>query len=49
MNSNRLAPLGFYTNRTDIPKYKLKTENSMTGDIINRIKSKAKENSTTNS
>ncbi|CDW85689.1 zinc binding [Stylonychia lemnae] len=37
ISSIRLAPLGFYTSRNDIPKYQLKQENAMTGDIINRI------------
>lgn len=36
-NSQRIAPLGFYTNRLDIPKYQLKNDNSMVGVIINRI------------
>lgn len=31
LNSNRIAPLGLYTNRSDIPKYQLKTVNSMQG------------------
>jgi hypothetical protein len=36
-SSPRLAPLGTYSNRRDIPKYQLKSENSMVGIIINRI------------
>ena len=35
--SNRLAPLGTYTTRKDIPKYQLRNENSMVGIIVNRI------------
>ena len=35
--SPRLAPLGTYTSRLDIPKYLLKSENAMVGVIINRI------------
>ena len=35
--SVRVAPKGTYTNRLDIPKYALKTENSMQGQIVNRI------------
>jgi hypothetical protein len=37
LNSPRLAPMGTYTNRKDIPKYQLKSENSMVGIIVNRI------------
>lgn len=29
--SPRVAPLGFYTSRQDIPKYALKSDNSMQG------------------
>jgi hypothetical protein len=36
-NSPRVAPLGYYTSRKDIPKYALKEENSMQGIIINRV------------
>lgn len=35
--SPRLAPLGTYTSRLDIPKYHLKNDNSMVGVIVNRI------------
>lgn len=34
--SPRVAPFGTYTSRKDIPKYQLKTDNSMVGIIINR-------------
>ncbi len=37
ISSPRLAPFGTYTSRKDLPKYCLKTENSMVGIIINRI------------
>jgi len=45
INSPRLARLGFYTNRDDIPKYRMKqvvsndssNNNSMQAFIINRI------------
>lgn len=36
-SSPRLAPLGTYSDRKDIPKYYLKADNSMVGVIINRI------------
>ncbi len=36
-NSPRIAPLGTYTSRKDIPKYMLKSDNSMVGVITNRI------------
>jgi hypothetical protein len=39
INSNRIAPAGLYSAREDIPRYQLKTENSMQGQIINRISS----------
>ena len=42
INSPRLARLGFYTHRDDIPKYKMKpvqgaTKNQMQAFIVNRI------------
>jgi len=40
LNSPRLARLGFYTARDDIPKYKMKNENTkgqMQAFIVNRI------------
>lgn len=35
--SPRLAPFGLYSSRKDLPKYFLKSENSMVGVIINRV------------
>ncbi len=37
LTSPRLAPMGTYSSRKDIPKYQLKSENSMVGIIVNRI------------
>jgi len=36
-SSPRIAPLGLYTSRNDIPKYYLKESNAMVGAIVNRI------------
>jgi len=35
-NSPRIAPHGLFTSRKDIPKYHLKSDNSMVGVIVNR-------------
>jgi len=29
INSSRIAPYGFYTKRTDIPKYQIKDQNAV--------------------
>jgi hypothetical protein len=41
-NSPRLAPRGIYSDRKDLPKYYLKSDNSMVGIIINRIQEQPK-------
>ena len=35
--SQRLAPHGMYTKRKDLPRYLLKSDNSMVGIIVNRV------------
>ena len=48
-NSPRLSPRGVYSDRKDLPKYYLKSDNSMVGIIINRIQEQPKgSNSATN-